>query len=572
MTYRAEGDGRRRRLAVLVSVSHANRGALDECLGKLAQLDDWDISIDVIEEESPFAVWRATCRQNVPDGADVLLLDAGCLIERSAIAELIAVAELHERHSVVMPRSNVGGVCRVPLQGPQVPAAIAHSVWESVRGDLPRYQVVPRAEEGCVLIRSEVLAHFPFTDEDGTIGEYSLRINRYGYSTVLANWSFVPAIDVAYEADAEVSSFVEMQADPVDYFAHLTLPHRPRILYDLTHVAPHHYGTADFALNLLRDLQYIARDEFDVVIDIQAQALEFFRAELHGYELHRTGQQYDLAFKPTHINSWDELEHVSRLAPRIAYTVLDAIAVRCGYLSFPGKELLFRRCAELSDAVFALSEAAAADFCALTGYRGEVRPIHLATHFGVHEGERAPGEYVLVMGNSYAHKALREAASVLECESLPTVVMGLRDSNESAGSHMRYLESGNLTPDAVRSVLLNARVLVYPSHYEGFGLPILDALALGKPVIALDHAVNRELVRLTRDENLHLVARLAEMPKLLRDLWGEESLSEAKSRARTRHWADAAQEYASCLIELLRRGPDVAGLKERWEFLRVRRM
>jgi glycosyltransferase involved in cell wall biosynthesis len=39
-------------------------------------------------------------------------------------------------------------------------------------------------------------------------------------------------------------------------------------------------------------------------------------------------------------------------------------------------------------------------------------------------------------------------------------------------------------PDAERDVLVaNASCLIYPSRYEGFGLPVLEALALGVPVV-----------------------------------------------------------------------------------------
>lgn len=43
------------------------------------------------------------------------------------------------------------------------------------------------------------------------------------------------------------------------------------------------------------------------------------------------------------------------------------------------------------------------------------------------------------------------------------------------------------------SHLANARALLFPSHAEGFGLPLVEALALGVPVIASDLPVFREI-------------------------------------------------------------------------------
>ncbi|MGY1824786.1 MULTISPECIES: glycosyltransferase family 4 protein [unclassified Blastococcus] len=54
--------------------------------------------------------------------------------------------------------------------------------------------------------------------------------------------------------------------------------------------------------------------------------------------------------------------------------------------------------------------------------------------------------------------------------------------------------TGYLPDTDVRSAVAGATALVYPTAYEGFGLPPLEALACGTPVVASDLPVIREVV------------------------------------------------------------------------------
>jgi glycosyltransferase involved in cell wall biosynthesis len=54
------------------------------------------------------------------------------------------------------------------------------------------------------------------------------------------------------------------------------------------------------------------------------------------------------------------------------------------------------------------------------------------------------------------------------------------------------VEIGGLSSSELCQVLAGARALLMPSFAEGFGLPIIEALALGTPVIASDLATHRE--------------------------------------------------------------------------------
>jgi alpha-1,3-rhamnosyl/mannosyltransferase len=118
----------------------------------------------------------------------------------------------------------------------------------------------------------------------------------------------------------------------------------------------------------------------------------------------------------------------------------------------------------------------------------------------------------------------------------------------------------------MREMLAGARTLVYPSHYEGFGLPVVDALALGKHVVVLDSEVNREVATCVRNENLHRVRSLDELKPVVQRCF--EQTPGARLRE-IRRWDAVGEEYASAIRELLNREPDLAKLRNRWNALRL---
>lgn len=71
-------------------------------------------------------------------------------------------------------------------------------------------------------------------------------------------------------------------------------------------------------------------------------------------------------------------------------------------------------------------------------------------------------------------------------------VVALLDAADDLAPYV--VEESDLDDEAVRERLLGATALLFPSRAEGFGLPLVEAAALGVPVIASDLPVFHELV------------------------------------------------------------------------------
>jgi glycosyltransferase involved in cell wall biosynthesis len=110
-----------------------------------------------------------------------------------------------------------------------------------------------------------------------------------------------------------------------------------------------------------------------------------------------------------------------------------------------------------------------------------------------------PARYLLFVGTLEPRKNVHDLvqAHILLRREDPTtpqlVLAGAAGSSAVAFSPDHVVWPGYLPQSEVHALVAGAAALVLPSRYEGFGLPALEALACGVPVVASDLAVLREV-------------------------------------------------------------------------------
>jgi glycosyltransferase involved in cell wall biosynthesis len=265
-----------------------------------------------------------------------------------------------------------------------------------------------------------------------------------------------------------------------------------RVLIDCSGLHVGHSGTSEAMFGILDGLSQLDLD-WSVTIHAPAPAIAFHG--LHQRYPHfrvlpgRPTGSYAVAMRLSQPWRPDDLVALHRHARKVAVLMLDTIGWDTIYAIREDVEPTWRLLAATADGIAHISAFTRDRF----NFRfpvaaGALQTVsYLSCHRGDYVGDVPPGKrvagHVLLVGNPMQHKGLSAAAEILpkEFPEQTFVVIGQTDGRQG---NVTSISSGQLSDALIEQLYANARMLIYPSFYEGFGFPLVRSLGYGLDVVA----------------------------------------------------------------------------------------
>ena len=476
-----------------------------------------------------------------------------------------------------------------------------------VLAEIPPTYLVADTAARCLLLKPGILANFGELDNRfrtlaGALWEYMGRARRCGFRTLVCNRAVVSttsaerpsptcAIPLRSLPEADRVLLRELLPDveraheefgtgviaPVETRLARGLPNaygaKPSLLLDIRNVLPGMNGTAVAALGICGGLHAIG-SEWDVTLLALKEASAYHEMERLFPNWHvRTrlpDRQFTAALRLSQPWLIQQMVDLHEAAAFNAYLFLDTISWDIAYPAPRHLDGTWRFMADHADGFLFISEftrdrfvtrfPSGANVPALVSYLSFSPADYI--HPGVKPSKTAKpasttsdDNFIFIVGNEYDHKDVSRTIELLTTAFPYQSIVALGPA-KAASPRVTVLKSGTLSEPDIHRLYADARVVVFPSFYEGFGFPILTTLAYGGTLLArrstlLDEVAARcvphgRIVPFDRrDALVELIGRLLHGESV-----PELPLGTALDRGQPLSWQDVGRDIVNFLSSL----------------------
>jgi len=472
------------------------------------------------------------------DGRDAILVNSDTVTFRDTLRNLVDAAYADPQIGFASPRSNKASFCSLPLGQPEAVTTPeeAYRQWRLLSRSMPAFHFAPTAVGFYLYIKQSIIANCGLLDESFGVGyeeenDLILRANKLGYRAVLANNAFAyhegsasfDLLDVNLldhraanlqrisERHREFLPLVRRYEQSAHFQAETLLSssfsfasNRLKIVFDLSSVGPSIDGTSEMSVAIIGAFCDRHAGSFDINVICSEKSFAFHQLDRHKVLRRREpefrdDEKFSIGVRLSQPFSVNALKTIEDMSAVNIYGMLDTIADDCGYLSITHQlETLWGHASRHANGLFFNSRFSERAF--LTRYpssRNLPRYVRLLpTKLRNYQADGSmphSADHVLILGNQFAHKASESAAAMLGTAfpNLSFVVMGRKNG---LSGNVRTFQSGTVALQNMGLFYARARIVVLPSHVEGFGFGLVHALAARKVVVARDIPVTREIL------------------------------------------------------------------------------
>jgi len=483
--------------------------------------------------------WRPT-NDSLCALADVGSLDPmiACVQPRFALSDVRSVLSLPGGPEFLLPLAALRSIPRT-IVSPELVSAL--------------FILTPRALSAAPAIASDSLEH--------AFLELLIGLRRRGFRNVVCNrivvpFSLTPALayprlespregaELPWQQDAVLglrwlANMPERKLEVMLAGAYSSQGH-PRLLLDCRGVLPTHNGTARAVLGFLDGFVKLKQNPFEIIVVASREGARFhgLKARFSCFEiqLDRPRGSFFAAILLSQPWSFQTITELHKLASIIVFNMLDTIAWDIIYPASDDLGRIWSTIGQIADGLLFNSKFS------LDRFRFRFAPSNKTllkvTYHSVVADEIIPKAvlknsiekpFLLVIGNKYDHKDVTPTLSIL-VQAFPSTRIVAIGIDSFPSPFVFTLESGNVDSSEIHALMANAAAIVFPSHYEGFGLPVVEGLAHGTRVIVRDSPLWEEIAKLSR------------RPELIVPFRGETELVDAVGFA-LRGLSSSAQGY-----------------------------
>jgi len=485
-----------------------------------------DARVNLLRSSNAAQTFRLRCRELEFCPRDIVVCFGAFLPTADVIGQLRKTLHQDVMVSAAAPRIAIEPEGYLVMIGDDGCAGSPILIDRKESAGLPSVYYSPEQLFPCMCIKNEMVGNVGVPDEFELFPELMLAFlragRRRGFSVLVDNAAVISVTQYDFDGHKLVGESAKIRLLPdfeavearlamhpaVDDERRMQVSASPRnpgevsLLLDCTPMGPIYNGTTEMILGVLKGINQIGR--FDCAVSAMAsdEARNYHHLDARfptiSFVSTSDSRLYDVALRLAQAWWLAEIGDLCRRARSIGITIHDIIGPDIVYVGPRGTEGAFQFAGEYADGLIYVSEFSrqqyrrryftSADLVEAVVYNS----LDPADYVQIGYTTSSPEEWLLVFGNEYDHKDLPRTVEIL-ASAFPFESFKVVGGEMQGAANVEGFASGHLDNSVVDNLYRNAKCIVFPSFYEGFGMPVVRGLAHGKTVVARSSRLLHEI-------------------------------------------------------------------------------